>query len=108
QTPKSPLRGRAALLAADAYLNLGQPQDAIRILKEHASDTTAPQSEMALADAYLAAGDNANAAVYYQRVYFGYPTSPANPRSLAALQQLRLDMGEEYPPAMPTAMLGRA
>src|SRR6187399_3165079 len=24
QTPKSPLRGRAALLAADAYLNLGQ------------------------------------------------------------------------------------
>lgn len=108
QTPKSPLRGRAALLAADAYLKSNQPQEAIRVLREHSTDTNATQSDMALADAFLAADDKANAAVYYQRVYFGYPMSPANARALAALQQLKLDMGENYPPAMPSAMLGRA
>jgi soluble lytic murein transglycosylase len=108
QTPKSPLRGRAVLMAADAYLNLSQPQDAIRILREHSSEIPAPQGDMLLADALLAAGDKTNAAVSYQRVYYGYPTSPASPRALAALQQLKLDLGEDYPPALPTAMLGRA
>lgn len=108
QTPKSPLRGRAALLAADAYLKLNQPQDAIRVLKEYASETTAPQADMMLADAYFAAENKAQAAVYYQRVYYGYPSSPASPRALAAIQKLQIEMGDAYPPAMPPAMLGRA
>ncbi|MEI9813460.1 MAG: transglycosylase SLT domain-containing protein [Acidobacteriota bacterium] len=108
QTPRSPLRGRAALLAADAYMKLDRPQDAIRMLRDHYSETTPPQSDMALADAYLATGDKTNAAVAYQRVYFGYPLSPAAPRALAAMDKLKLDMGGDYPPAIPFAMLGRA
>jgi soluble lytic murein transglycosylase len=106
--PRSPLRGRAAMLAADAYLKLNQPQDAIAVLRDHYSEITAPQADALLADAYLAIGDKLNAAIYYQRVYFGYPQSPAGPRVLAALDRLKLDMGGEYPPAMPHAMLGRA
>ncbi len=108
QIPRSPLRGRASLLAADAYLKLGQPQDAIAILREYYAETTAPQSDAMLADAYLAAGDKVNAAVYYQRVYFGYPMSPAGPRALAAMEKLKVEMGADYPPAMPFSMLGRA
>ncbi len=108
QTPRSPLRGRASLLAADAYLKLGQPEDAIHILRDYYAETTAPQSDMLLADAYLAAGDKVNAAVYYQRVYFGYPQSPAGPRALAAMDKLKAEMGGDYPPAMPFSMLGRA
>ncbi len=108
QTPRSPLRGRASLLAADAYVKLGQPQAAIAILREYYAETTAPQSDMALADAFLAVGDKVNAAVYYQRVYFGYPQSQAGPRALAAMEKLKLEMGADYPPAMPYSMLGRA
>ena len=108
QAPRSPLRGRASLLAADAYVKLGKPQAAIGVLREYYAETAAPQSDMALADAYLAVGDKANAAVYYQRVYFGYPQSPAAPRALAAMDKLKLEMGDDYPPAMPYSMLGRA
>lgn len=108
QQPKSPWRGRASLAAADAYVKLGQPEDAIRILREYYSETTPPQSDMALGDAFLAAGDKINAAIYYQRVYFGYPQSPAGPRALAALDKLKAELGADYPPAMPHSMLGRA
>lgn len=108
QTPRSPFRGRASLLAADAYLKLGQPEDAIHVLRDYYAETTAPQSDMLLADAYLAAGDKLNAAVYYQRVYFGFPQSPAAPRALAAMDKLKSEMGADYPPAMPFSMLGRA
>jgi soluble lytic murein transglycosylase len=108
QSPKSPLRGRASLLAADAYVKLGEPANAIRVLREHYAETAAPQSDMALADAYVAIGDKVNAAAYYQRVYFGYPLSPAAPRALAAMDRLKLEMGDGYPPAMPYSMLGRA
>lgn len=106
--PRSPLRGRAAMLAADAFLKLNQPQNAIAILRDHYNEITAPQADALLADGYLAVGDKLNAAVYYQRVYFGYPQSPAGPRVLAALEQLKADMGDDYPPAMPHSMLGRA
>jgi soluble lytic murein transglycosylase len=108
QIPRSPLRGRASLLAADAYLKMNQPQDAIQVLREYYAETTAPQSDLMLADAFLAAGDKVNAAVYYQRVYFGYPQSPAAPRALAAMDRLKAEMGDDYPPAMPYSMLGRA
>jgi len=108
QIPRSPLRGRAALLAADALVKLNRTQEAINLLRDHYAETTPPQSDMALGDAYLAIGDKPNAAVLYQKVYFGYPQSPAAPRALAALEKLKLDMGAGYPPAMPLAMLGRA
>ncbi|MFM2125966.1 MAG: hypothetical protein RL328_2417 [Acidobacteriota bacterium] len=106
--PRSPLRGRAAVLAGDAYLKLNQPKDAIAVLRDHYNEITAPQADALLADAYLASGDKLNAAVYYQRVYFGYPQSPSIPRVQAALEQLQADMGDDYPPAMPHSMLGRA
>lgn len=108
QTPRSPLRGRAALLGADALVKLNRPQEAIQLLRDHYSETTPPQSDMALADAYLAVGDKSNAAGFYQKVYFGYPQSPAAPRALAAMEKLKQEMSSAYPPAMPLAMLGRA
>lgn len=108
QIPRSPLRGRAALLAADALVKMNRTQEAINLLRDHYGETTPPQSDMALGDAYLGIGDKANAAVFYQKVYFGYPQSPAAPRAWAALEKLKLDMGSAYPPAMPLAMLGRA
>ncbi|MEO8097983.1 MAG: transglycosylase SLT domain-containing protein [Acidobacteriota bacterium] len=108
QSPKSPLRGKATLLAADAYMKMGQPQDAVLILREYYSETVATQADMALADALLAVGDKLGATAYYQRVYFGNPQSPANPRALAALDKLKLELGDGYPPAMPQSMLNRA
>jgi soluble lytic murein transglycosylase len=107
-SPKSPLRGKASLLAAEAYMKLGRPSDAIRVLREHASETTPPQTEMALADAYLAVGDKVNAALNYQRVYYHFPLSPAGPRALTALAGLKADMGANYPAVSTTTLLTRA
>ncbi len=106
--PASPFLGRAAQLAAEAYLKQGKPREAIRIIEEHYAALTPPQGDMALAEAYAALGEKANAAIYYQRVYYGYPLSTAAPRAGAELERLRAELGEVYPPAMPHAMLGRA
>ena len=87
--PASPFEGRAALLAADAYLKSGRPMETVRLVREHYKALTPPQGEMALADAYLAVGDKGGAAVYYQRVYYEYPLSPAAPRAGVEAEKLR-------------------
>lgn len=106
--PVSPFHARAVLLAADAYLKSGQPKESIRIVGNHYPALTAPQGEMAMADAYAAMGDKGSAAVYYQRVYYGYPQSPAAPRAGLASEKLRVELGDAYPPVLAHALLGRA
>jgi soluble lytic murein transglycosylase len=106
--PVSPLLGGAVLLAADAYLKNGQPAEVVRFVREHYATLTPPQGEMALADAYLALGDKGSAAVYYQRVYYGYPQSPAAPRAGIEAGKLEAELGDGYPVVMAHSLLGRA
>lgn len=106
--PVSPFFSGAVLLAADAYLKNGQPAEVVRFVREHYATLTPPQGEMALADAYAALGDKAGAAVYYQRVYYGYPQSPAAPRAGIEAGKLEAELGEAYPAVMAHSLLGRA
>ena len=106
--PVSPMAGSAVLLAANAYLKNGQPDEVLRIVKERYDSLTPPQGEMAMADAYAARGDKASAAVYYQRVYYGYPRSPAAPRAGMEADKLKLELGDAYPPVLPHSVLARA
>jgi soluble lytic murein transglycosylase len=107
-TPVSPLAPRAVMLAARASLQNGDAKAALEILRKNYATLPQPAGDLAMAQAFAAAGDPISAVVYHQRVYYGYPLSPEASQSDAELKKLRDALGEKYPPAMPNAMLGRA
>jgi soluble lytic murein transglycosylase len=113
QTPASPLAAKAYLLAAQALIQnstgqSGSPQTAVDLLRKNYAALPQPQGDLALAQAFAAAGDAVSAAVYDQRVYYGYPASTEATEAGANLTRLHAEMGDNYPPSMPNAMLGRA
>src|SRR5262249_9734174 len=67
-----------------------------------------PAGDLTIANAFDASGDSVTAAVYYQRVYYGFPNSGEAGQADAELAKLRTKLSADYPPAMPNAMLGRA
>jgi len=107
-TPVSPLAPRSVLLMARAYGLAGDNKAAIEVLRKNYSTLPQPAGDLAMALAFAADGDSMNAAVYHQRVFYGFPLSAEATQSETALTKFRADLGEQYPPAMPNAMLGRA
>jgi soluble lytic murein transglycosylase len=107
-TPKSPLNGRAALLAANAWVRSGEPRKPIEALRRHYDDLPQPDGDLALARSFEAAGDSISAAAYYQRVYYGKPLSSQAGEAEAALTRLRASLGASYPAVMPQTLLSRA
>lgn len=103
----SPLASRAVVLKAKALVDLKNPTEAVRALRERDGELPQPDADLTLAAAYEAASDPLNAALYYQRVYFGYPDTDAANRASAALVLLKDAMGSAYPPPTPALMLGR-
>ena len=101
-------RANDAIPVARAYGLAGDNQAAIDTLRKNYSTLPQPAGDLALALAFAASGDSMNAVVYHQRVYYGFPMSAEAAQSDAALTKLRADLGDQYPPAMPNAMLGRA
>ncbi|HLW75510.1 MAG TPA: transglycosylase SLT domain-containing protein [Bryobacteraceae bacterium] len=108
QIPISPLTARAALLASKAYLQTGDATNALEILRRNYASLAQPPGDLAMADAFAAAGDSISAAIYNQRVYYSYPNSAEAAQADANMAKLRDQLGDNYPPAMPNAMLGRA
>jgi soluble lytic murein transglycosylase len=106
-TPPSPLAGKAAALAAEAHLKSGSPAKARETLRAHWSELEQPDGEMLLAKSFDAQGDGASAAVHYQRVYFGYPETPAEKEADRALNRLRDQLGDKYPPVLPPDVFER-
>jgi soluble lytic murein transglycosylase len=106
--PPSPLIAEAALLAARAYKEAGNPAEAIRVVRDNYNALPQPQGDALLADAFRAANDLASAARYFQRVYHGYPATPEAERAAAELASLRSMLGDLYPPATPEMALERA
>ncbi len=105
--PASPLRGRAAMLAARAYLQKDSPAQAVEVLGRYAGDLPQPQGLLLVARALAAKGDGVAAAGAYQRVYFGYPTASEAAEADGALDRLRTALGAAYPPETGQAMLER-
>jgi len=108
QNPPSPLAARAVILAAHAYEQSGDTKAAVGILREHYAALPQPQGDLAMATAFEGAGDRVSAAVYFQKVYYGYPLSGEAAQADVEMAKLRADLGGDYPPAMPNAMLARA
>jgi soluble lytic murein transglycosylase len=108
QTPVSPLVARSVLLAARAYLQSGGAKEAVELLRKHYATLPQPQGDLAMAAAFAGSGDLVSAAIYNQRVYYNYPVSGEAAQAEAESAKLRSQLGDNYPPAMPNAMLGRA
>jgi len=108
QTPPSPLASRAVMLAAHAYEQSGDAAAAVEILRKNYATLPQPAGDSAMAAAFEAAGDKVSAAVYFQHVYYDHPLSAEAAQADAELTKLHGELGDEYPPAMPEAMLGRA
>jgi predicted negative regulator of RcsB-dependent stress response len=108
QTPASPLAARALLLAAKADLQSGDAQAALTLLRANYAALPQPQGDSALAAAFAAVGDPVSAAIYDQRVYFGFPLTAEAAQAGDEIAKLRTALGDTYPPAMAASMLGRA
>ncbi|WP_228486629.1 lytic transglycosylase domain-containing protein [Paludibaculum fermentans] len=109
QTPASPLAGRAAIMAARALVELNSFGPALQALSRVAMDQLPmPQAALLFAQAYSGTGDSVSAAVQYQTVYFYYPLTAEAGDAGTALAGLERELGERYPPAMPTARLQRS
>ncbi|MBV9084972.1 MAG: transglycosylase SLT domain-containing protein, partial [Acidobacteriaceae bacterium] len=108
QAPGSPFVGAAAALAVRAELDNNKPKDALDIVKKYYDRIPQPQADLLLARCFEAAGDLAQAAEYFQRVYYGYPSAPEATDAANALVDVKQRLGDAYPPPMPPAMIARA
>lgn len=106
--PISPLIGKAAILAAQSYEQLGQFADALELLRNHAERLPQPDGWLLLARNAEAASDTAGAAAYYQRLFYSYPIAIEAADAEVALDRLKAILGANYPPAMPQTRLERA
>ena len=106
-SPASPLTGKAALLSAQALENTNRARDAANLLRKYARALPQPQGDLEIAKAMKASGDGAGAAVYAQRVYYGYPLAPESNEAQALIAGLQSELAERYPPALSGAAIGR-
>ena len=106
--PESPLSGKSAVLATRSYLALSKPEFAVTTLDRYAAKLPQPEGSLLSGDALLAAGQLPRAAAAYQKVFYSYPLSPEAVAAEAALQSLETQLGEGFPPVVPSAMLDRA
>jgi soluble lytic murein transglycosylase len=108
QQPLSPLIGSAAALAVGADLDADNPKRAFELIKKYFDRIPQPQGTFLLARVFKANGDLLQAAEYFQRVYYTYPTSREAQDAANVLVDLKQRLGEAFPAVMPGAMLGRA
>ena len=103
----SPLQGRSWLVEARAR-KASAAADAVRLLREHYAELPQPEGDVTLADCYQAANLLAQAAEFYQKVYYHYLSGAAALRAAAALITLKDTMGSAYPPPGAAQRLHRA
>jgi tetratricopeptide (TPR) repeat protein len=106
--PISPLLGKAAVMAARSYEQLGQHAEALQTLRTFNERLPQPEGLLLLGRNAEAASDTAGAASYYQRVFYDYPTSKEAVEADAAVARLRGVLGNNFPPVMPQLRLERA
>jgi soluble lytic murein transglycosylase len=107
RAPMSPMAGRAWLAEARARQAADAP-GAVKLLRDHYAELPQPEGALGLADAYLAAGDGANAADFLERVGTQHVTGPAAARAAEELRDLREKMGAAFPQPLPLETLRRA
>ncbi len=108
QIPVSPLVGAAAALGVQAELDGDSPKDGLDLVRKYFDRIPHPQADLLLARCLESTGNLPQAANYFYRVYYDYPTSKEATDAANALVALKQRMGDAYPPPTPAAMIGRA
>jgi soluble lytic murein transglycosylase len=103
----SPLNGKSWLVEARAR-KASAAADAVRLLRDHYGELPQPEGDVTLADCYQAADLPAQAAEFYQKVYYHYLSGAGAFRAAAALVTLKDTMGSNYPPPGAAQRLHRA
>lgn len=107
--PLSPLVGGAAALGVNADLDNDQPKQALELIRKYFDRIPQPQRYLLYGKCFQANGDLAQAAEYYQRVYYEYPVSKEAAEAATTLATvIKPKLGDAYPPPMPPVMLARA
>jgi len=116
-TPASPLAGRAVLLAAKSDLQADDKapgakteaaEAALNLLRTNYAMLPQPQGDLSVAAAFEATGDQVSAAIYDQRVLYGFPLSTEAAQAAEEIVHLHAALGADYPPPLAGSMLGRA
>ncbi len=104
----SPMTARAVLTAADCLIQMNRPKEAINLIRQHRGKLGTAEAEAMQAKGFEAAGDLVSAAVGWQKVHYGYPTSEVAGDAVLAILRLKGQLLERYPPVLGKAILGRA
>lgn len=106
----SPLAGKISLLHGRVLLDKKEPPASAKALEILSTDyklLPQPDGDFALAMAYEALGERQQAAVTWQRVYYGYPNTDLAVQAWLGLERLRAALGPDFPKATPRQMLDR-
>ncbi|MEP6714770.1 MAG: transglycosylase SLT domain-containing protein [Terriglobia bacterium] len=106
----SPLAGKIVWLGARALLDMKQPASngkALELLQTNYKDLSQPEGDFALGLAFEALGEKLQAALAYEKVYYGFPNTPAAALSAPAIERLRAALGKDFPTAPSRQQLER-
>ena len=106
----SPLAEKINLLYARALLDKRDPDASAKGLNVLQSDyklLPQPDADFALGLAYEALGEQQQAALSYQHVYYGYPNTDLAAQSWTALERLRPGLGSDFPAVTARQQLDR-
>ncbi len=107
----SPLAGKISLLYGRALLDKHDPASTTKALDVLQSDyklLPQPDGDFAQGLAYEAQGEQQQAALAYERVYYVYPNTDLAAQSSTAMERLRAALGKDFPEAPARQQLERA
>jgi peptidoglycan lytic transglycosylase len=85
-------------LLAWAYLQTGEPEQALHLLQSEPQVRERPALAVVLARAYTNNGQLREAAQTFQDIYYAFPTTPQAGTAGDALDKLKTQLGVNYPP----------
>jgi soluble lytic murein transglycosylase len=106
----SPLVGKISLLYGRALLDKRDPDAAAKALSVLQNDykiLPQPDGDFALGLAYEALGEQPQAALSYERVFYEYPNTDLAAQSWTAIERLRTALGKDFPAASAKQQLDR-
>jgi soluble lytic murein transglycosylase len=106
--PPSPLVGSMAALAVRADLDGNSPKQALGLIRKYFDVVPQPQADLLLARCFAATDDLQQAAEYFQRVYYEYPSSKEATDAANALVDLKAKLGDAFPRVTPSVLIKRA
>lgn len=95
--PLSPLRPRAAELAVRAALGADDNDQAVALTRRFETVIAEPQLSALRAKAAEGKKQPREAALAWNRVYYGYPGTPDSATAESAIKELRTSLGAQYP-----------